>query len=452
MTTTTDATPTALLDSAVLDDIVAGPGSEEPGQDTAPKATADVQLPLNPTLVGLSALLATTAAGWMFAGAFSGWFARIVGVFGALLGVGLVTLSYRTSRGVWLRLLTGPAALFVVVLLVLPSSGSGGPIAQVQDVFRNGGLGFPPIPFDPGWRLVLVVYVAVLGAAATSFAVGSGRPKLAIVIPAPFIFLAALRQPASATLVSTATALVLLIAAFGMSYAVDLARDGASSGSFELRRVGRAALALLLLVGIMVGLSQTGFLLPKADDTTVVPPQLPQTPPPQPDRELFTVTSAQPLPLRLGTLDVYSTSKASWLTPPYDTSRFQTVPDSGEIKGSTKAGETPAIPPPADKAPSVTVTFTMAHIGGHLLPAVANPLSAPHHGFTLQYDPRTQALREPGKVVTPGLTYDIVAPAVPSGDELAKASKAPKQLAEYLTAPAVPASIQDLLDKAPKDN
>lgn len=437
--TTTDTLPPVDLDEPAV------------AAKVGPQATADAEVPINPTLVGLSALLATTAAGWMFAGVFSGSFARVVGVFGALLGVGLCTLSYRTSRGVWLRLMAAPAALLVGVLLVLPSSGSGDPVTQVRDVFRNGGLGFPPVPFDPGWRPVLLFYVTVLGAAATTFAVGLRRPKLAIVIPAPFIFLAALRQPADATLVSTSAALVLLIAAFGASYAVDLAKEGASSGSFELRRIGRAAVALLVLVGVMVGLSKTSFLLPAADNSTVVPPQFPQTPPPQPDRELFTVTAPEPLPLRLGVLDVYSTTQTAWLTPPYDTSRFQTLPEDGAIRPGTKKGETPAIPPPADKAPNVTVRFQMKHIGGHLLPTVANPLAVPHRGFELQYDPRTQTLREPGAVVSPGSSYDVVAPAVPSGDALAKAGPPPAQLKEYLEAPEAPDSVAKLLEKAPKN-
>lgn len=421
------------------------------GAPGAELATADIERPINPTMIGVSSFLAVAAAGWMFAGVFQGSLARVIGVAGALIGAGIVTYSYRTSRPSLVQYLVIPVAVGIGVLLVVPFASSGNIIGLVTSAVRTGGIAHPPVSFDPGWRFILLVLVAVLGAAASTLAISLRRPKLGIALPAPLIFATALVQPPDATLTSTAVALVLFIAAFGVSYGADLAKEGASSGRFEARRLGRGAGVLVLLVIVLIILSQSGFLLPKSQKQPVIPPEFPRTPPPQPFRTLFTVKVSQPQPLRLGVLDVYQAN--GWYTPPYDVGRFETVPDGGRITpGKTILGEVPRIPPPKDHAKSQTVTFEVKKIGGHLLPDVANPLALPHRGFTLQYDPRTQALNLPDQIATNGLTYTEVAPAIPTAGELETAGSPPKGMDQYVAAPKVPAYIAGLLAKAPTDN
>lgn len=427
------------------------PTLETPVLAPGPVATSDEEQAINPTLVGASTLLAVTAAAWMLAGVFSGGFARAVAVLGAVIGVGMVTVSYRTSRPLLLQYLVLPVALAVGAMLVVPFSTAGSPgvVSQVTDALRSGGIGHPPVSFDPGWRPILLVLVALLGAAAATLAVSWRKPKLGIILPAPLIFAAALLQPPSATLSSTAVALVLFIAAFGVAYGVDLAKEGATSARFEVRRLGRAAGLLAGLVVVLIVLSQSGFLLPKPNNSRVVPPQVPQTPPPEADRVLFSATLPQPMPLRLGVLDVYGLAQQAWMTPPFDPSRFETVPGSGKVLGSTQPGNVPTIVLPAASSDRVDVEIKVGGIGGHLLPDVANPVSIPHSGFSLQYDPRTQALRLPSSVAADGMSYRIVAPAIPTAGELAASGPPPAAMSEYLQAPPVPPSIESLLQKAP---
>jgi transglutaminase-like putative cysteine protease len=412
-----------------------------------------VEVPTSsPVVVGVATLLAVAAAGWMFAGVFQGVLPRFVGLLGALVGVGLVTQSHRTRRPSLLQYSVAPVAIALSLLFVIPSSHGAtiNLVTLVRDALRNGGVGHPPVPFDPGWRVILLVTVAVMGAAASTMALNLGRPKLGLVPPGALTFAATLVQPPTATTVSSVVALLLLIGAFTVSYGADLAKEGASSTRFEARRLIRGAGALVAVGIVLVLISQSGLLLPKQNSQAVIPPQFPQLPPPTPDRPLFSVDLAQPVPLRLGVLDVYR--KVAWLTPPYDASRFETVPSGGAVSAARATGDSPLPLPPPDHAASQQITFTITDIGGHVLPDVANPLSLPHHGFKLQYDPRTQSLRLPNEVARRGLTYTEGAPAIPSAAELAAAPPPPSSLAEYLQVPPPPPAVAQLLAQAPTDN
>ena len=76
-----------------------------------------------------------------------------------LLGVGLVEFSFRSGRRS-LQYLLIPLGMVAGALSAVPSLGPRGLTdlpAAVFEALRAGGLGQPPVPFDPGWRFMVVV-------------------------------------------------------------------------------------------------------------------------------------------------------------------------------------------------------------------------------------------------------------------------------------------------------
>jgi hypothetical protein len=412
-------------------------------------ASADqVAAPVSVVLVGLSTFFAVAAAGWMCAGVFRGFLPRLVALLGAAIGVGVSTASHRTRRPAIVQSLAVPVAVVVGAILVLPfaKGGSANLPSLVIEAVRGGGIAQPPIAFDPGWRFILVVLVAVLGAAASSLAAGLDRPKIGMLLAGPLLFAAALIQPPGASFSSSAVALALFVVAFGVSYGADLARDGATSGEFELRRMGRAAAVLLALGVALAALSQAGFLFPDPTDQQVIPPKRPEPPPPQPDRVLFSFTAPRLVPLHLGVLDGYR--DVAWLTPPFDAKRLQKVKAPGRLLPGGAPGEVPAVKEGSGEE-LLSVTVTVDDVQGHVLPSIANPQRLDARGFAVEYDPRTQDLRLPDTRATKGMTYTIEARVPPTGKELAAAPAPSPLVKEYLQVPPAPPAVQAILDAAP---
>lgn len=432
-----------------------GTGGDGEGGAAAPdvpvvRSADDAEQPASVPLTGLATFCAVAAAGWMAAGVFRGAMPRVIALVAAAVGVGLVVLSYRSKRPSTVQYLALPTAVVLGALFVLPfaKGGSANLPNLVLEAFRSGGIAQPPVPFDPGWRFVLVVLVTMLGAASAALATGLNRPKVGIALPAPLLFAAALVQPQGATFTSSVVALVLFVGAFGVSYGVDLAREGATSGEFEVRRFGRAAGMLALLVAALVVLSQAGFLFPDPTDEQVIPPRRPPTPPPQADRVLFTVDSPRMVPLHLGVLDVYQDD--AWMTPPFDPKRFTKVPDDGRLAMGEGPGEVHSLAPIPDEK-KLAATFRINDVEGHSLPSIANPQRVAKRGFAVEYDPRTQDLRLPERRAEQGMTYTVEARTPPTAAEMNEAPAPPEWLAEYLDVPQPPQEILDLLAQAPKE-
>jgi len=444
-----DLVPGALDEPAAVGDGSSPDGSPPPAPDRPLAGETEPEQLVSTLLTGVATLLAVASAGWMIAGIFAGFLPRLVALAGALVGVGLITLSYRMKRPSLLQYLSVPAVLGLGYLLIVPYTRNGQTVTSlVQEALRSGGIANPPVSFDPGWRLILVVLVGVLGAAAAALATGFNRPRLGILLPAPLVLGAALLQPPGTTVTSSVPSLALFIASFAAAFGVDLRKDGAASGGFELRRLLRTAVGLVSLVVALLALAQFGFLFQKPPNDRVIPPQRPQVPPPQPDRVLFTVTTPQPMPLRLGVLDVYS--QVAWFTPPYDVGRLEKLPASGLITPGTKAGELPGLLPTKQQAGQpIQVTFTTRDITDHLLPDVANPIDVSHPGFTVSYDPRTQALNLPGTTAQ-SVSYTVTAEAPPGALQLSSAGPPEPAMAEYLQVPAPPPLVQKILNAAPK--
>ncbi len=461
----------APVEDAIAEEALLKPEPEEAVPSPPPEPEEEVleegEQPVNVLLTSVAIFLSVAAAGWMCSGIFRGEFAKLVAMLGAALGVGMVGFSYRTRRPSIIQYLALPAAVVMGAILVLPDArgGSANLPGLVAEAVRTGGLTQPPIPFDPGWRFILVLLIAVLGAAAASLATGLNKPKVGIFMPVPLLFGAALLQPKEETLVSIGVALVFFIASLAVSYGVELAKEGATSGQFEVRRLVRGLGVLVLLIGVLAGLSQFGFLFPEPAREQVIPPTKPEPQPPQADRVLFSVNAPRSIPWRLGVLDVYDGE--AWLLPPYDTARFKNIPPSGKIPPSlTDRPKTTAKPEATKPAapgsePSTlavprretfTATFVINDMEGHVIPTIADAEKVRKTGFLMQFDPRTQMFRLPDKRASQGMTYSVEAEIPPSGVELAKAGDPGSALKSYLDMPPPPQDVQALLDQAPVTN
>lgn len=438
-----------------LDELPVDPTAPVEPDDLDADRPAEAPVPVNTAVV--AAFLAAAAAGWMTAGLFEGTLPRLIGVLGPLVGAGMVGLSYRTKSPTVLQYLTLPVLVVIGALFMLKDMTGGASLPSlVLEAVREGGLNQPPVAFAPGWRFSLLVLTGLLAAGASALSISLNRAKLGLLLPVPFVFATALTQPKDAALLSSLVALVLVVGAMAVAFGADLARQGASSGTFEARRLVRGAVVLLAVVGVLGGLSQIGFLFPQPSEDEVVAPRRPQPPPPAPDRELFTVESEVQVPWRLGVLDVYGLEEGAWLTPPINRKEMVgldadgTVPLAGNPEGKGDWSTLRTTPQGRDGATS-TATFTITGVPGRTVPTVQNPLSV-ETGSALEYDPRTQAFQVRDARARAGTRYTVTFPTPPTALQL-KTAKAPDpRLAEFLTVPEAPVAVDELLRKAPTTN
>lgn len=393
---------------------------------------------LNPLVATLAALLATAGAGWVIGGVFGSGLARLSAIGGALLGAAVVALSYRTSRPGVIQLLVIPAALVMGALLVLPETdGDLGEVPGfVRDAFEDGGLSTPPVPFDPGWRVIVVLLCAVLVAAAASLAVSFTMAHFAVAVPLVVVMGGMLVQPDRGETTTALGALVFVLAGLGVSFGAQLGRDGATSGRFEFRRLARGGVVVAVLAVGLAGVSQVGFLFPESSGDDVIEPRRPGVAADDVSGAVFTVREPKESDhiWRTGVLDVYGIDEGAWLTPPYDPDRFVELPESGAVPGDSDGGD----------AETYTAEVTIADGGGRALPVSGNATALA--GTPAEYDPRTQTFQAAGRLAD-GTTYTITSPLVdpksvtPSGD-----------MAAFLEAPPVPPLVRQLLLTAPQDS
>ena len=431
-------------------------GERPEAADAVRDASAEEEQPVSVLLTSLAAVLAAAAAGWMCAGIFRGSLPRVVGLLGPAIGAGMVWLSYRTKRPSLVQYLAAPVAMAVGALMIIPDTAGGSTSlpSLIIEAIRGGGISQPPVPFDPGWKFLLLVLTALISAGAAALGVGMNRPKIGLLLPVPLIFGAALVQPPAATMISTVVALVLGIGAMSVAFGVDLAKEGATSGQFEARRIGRGAGVMAALVAALVVLSQVGFLFPDTESEQVIPPKRPEQPTPEPDREIFTVRSPVQVPWRVGTLDVYQDN--AWMTPPFRTSRLADVTVGGALpfrgeKGTEEDTTVPAAPQLRD-GETFTATFKVSDVRGNVVPGVLTAVGIPRSDVRIQYDPRTQMLRLPGGRPRAGVTYQVTAPLPPTADELKASPEPGAHVAEFLEVPAPPRDVEELLAQAPETN
>jgi len=425
-----EGAPKARVDD--LDSFEDEPGDERP--------------PVSLLSASAAAFLATAGVGWMLGGIFSGTMPRLVGVLGALVGAGTVALSSKMRNPTTLQFLALPFGLVVGVALTAAVAGGSSVPTLILEAIKAGGLSQPPVPFDPGWRFLLCVLPCAIAVSAATGAVAFGRARLSAFLPAPVLAAGALIQPEGKELVSVVPALVLLVGALAVSFGGELSRESDTGAGFETRRLAKAAGFLMVVVMVMVGLSQLGFLYPPKQDSTVIPPKRPQTPPPlTTDKVLFTVKAKEPLPLRTGVLDGYDGT--AWLTPPYDPQRFVSVSDANlPVFGPERVQQ-----PQRQETPKKTVSMEVRieEPGpGREIPDLSNTFRVTGTPKGTQFDPRTQTLRLPGRA-SEGVTYTVEAAVPANAVQLSAAKKPGEALRPFVTAPAAPPAVRALLAGVP---
>jgi hypothetical protein len=409
-------------------------GSPAPATEDAPDAVSPVML----ALTVVSGALSAGGAAWMIGGVFRGGEARLVAFLGVLIGAGLVFLGTR-GRIALATYLPLPVALLVGALLMGSSSGSGTSSlpSLVKDAVTSSQLLQPPIDFAPGWRLILVVLLSLLTSAAISLALSTNRPRLAVAVPAPLTVAAALVQPGSTAVVTSAVSVGFVMMALATSYAADGVGESFDR-RFEVRRLGRSLLAGVLLVAGLIAASQVSFLFPDQDTHRVVPPRRPPVSPPLPDVPLYSVKGELPGPLRVGVIDVYDLKEQAWLLPPVDNRRLVREDLPADLPGA-----------PVSTGSQDRITVTVRQAEGHVMPTIAGAHRV-EGDATADWDPRTQTLSLASRPVFTGLHYDVVANQPPTGAQLSAAKDTiPADIRQFLQAPPVPPAVEALLDKAP---
>ena len=404
-------------------------GSQEPDGDAVTAVSVG--------LATVSAALSAAGAAWMIGGIFRGSEARLIGILGAVIGAGFVYLGTRLRSAV-MSYLVLPVTLLIGAVLMSSASGAGTSSlpALVKDAATSSHILQPPIDFAPGWRLIMLVVVALLSAAAVTLALSFNRPRLAVAVPAPLTVVAALIQPGSSAIVTSAVSVGFVMMALATSYAADGIGERFDT-AFEYRRLLRSALAGVVLVAMLILASKVSFLFPDTEQNHVVPPRRPPVSPPQPDVPLYRVNGTLNGPLRVGVIDVYSRKEGAWLLPPVDNRRLQRLKLPANVGTAPKRGIT------------TTAKVTILQATGHILPTAAGV-----HRITgnasVDYDPRTEGLALPTRPVFTGLHYSLIASPPPSGEQLSNASGVvPKDMHEFVAAPPIPPAVEDLLNKAP---
>ena len=410
---------------------VAPDGSDEDG---------DPGRTVNLTLVTIAAAMSCGAAAWLVSRLFLGAAVPLgTALLGTAIGVGLCWYSYRMERSSILQYAVLPISLVVGALLVAPDAhgGSSSLFSLVSEAIHGGGLLQPPVPFDPGWRLILVALFAVLGAGTLVMTVTFARPRLAIVFPLPVIAGAALLQPKGSEAVTTGVAMGLIIGALAVAGGSDIVAEGGAGSGFEIRRLARgAAMLLVLLVGV-AGIARTDFLFPDTNHDQVIPAQRPPIPPQEADRLLFATASTRPGPWRVGVLDGQD-SEGFFLLPPVDPRRYLTVGSDGSVPGDSTSAKTES------------VRFTIADLPGHVLPDPGYPLKVSGLHDEVQFDPRTATLRLVTSRVSSGLQYIIEMPVPPDAKVLNDAPPPEAAIGSEFEKVAPPsAAVQHILDQAP---
>jgi hypothetical protein len=384
----------------------------------------------------------TLAAAVMAGGVFTGGSARIYAAVAGILGVALAVLASRLRS----PLATNAAVvvgLFAIGLLVVAPSGMGN-VAAVRKLAAqaaaSGDVLRPPVELTPGWQAILGWLLGIVGFAAAWVAVVVKRPSIGLLLPLPVAAVAGISVPDAHQVASGIVVLVLFAVGLGLL-------SGSQAGEADERlplgyEVRRAVRAVPLLAVVTVGLyllAQTNILFPKPYIDPAQEPQKPKTVPLSAveDRVLFSVEAQISGPWRLGSLDTYDGK--DWRLPAFSESELSDVPRSGIVD--------------AELRPGVKATFTVAGLGGTVLPGLPNTVGLVAEGPRLAFDSRSGNIRVAQGQVQAGLRYSVAAAALPGVEDLRQVTApVPKALQRFLEIPAPPPAVVDLLAKAPKSS
>jgi hypothetical protein len=387
----------------------------------------------------------TMAAAITVGSIFLGSRAYFVGAIAGLFGVGLAWMASNTRRPSTAIAVTIAGLMAIGLLMVVPTGlGNVTSVARLARVAAaRGDVLRPPVQFIVGWQAIVGWLLGIIGFAAAWTAIVVKKPAIALLIPLPVAGIGAISVPKGDTQIFIGIA-VLVLFAIGLgvlSTANNLGDEGERpSASYELRRALRA---LPLIAGITVGLyllAQTNILFPKPLIDPTQEPQKPKTVPLSEvvDRVLFEVQSPVSGPWRVGSLDVYDGK--TWRLPPFAQNKVKDVPSNGRVN--------------LDLRPGLRAHFSIAGLGGAVLPALPNPVGILAEGPKLAYDSRNGNIRLSEGQIEPGLEYTVTAAAVPNVDDLRAINKpVPKAIQEFTETHAdPPPAVDDLLTQCAAAN
>ena len=375
----------------------------------------------------------------MVGGIFLGVAPRFYAVVGGLLGVGLAVLTVRIKSSARANVAV-PAGLFAVGLIVLLPSGPEN-VLELRTLIREaaaaGDALRPPVPFLPGWQVIIGWLMGVVGFLSGWLALSVRRPALGLLLPLPVAAFAGISVPDDAQVPSGIAVMILFALALGVLSSAQVSEAGERRPDigFEVRRALRALPLLALVTVILAALSTTDFLFP---DPIIDPAQEPQKPRSVPlseveDRVLFEVESTLRGPWRVGSLDVYD--GRDWRLPPFDDNQLEPVRRDGVVDD--------------DLRQQVQATFIIAGLTGAVLPGLPNTVGILASGPLLAYDQRNGNIRLVAGQVTAGLRYQVVAAGLPSLAELrALDTSLPKSVKPFTEIGEPPPAAADLIDEA----
>jgi hypothetical protein len=416
----------------------------EPAAETgAPAAPEPDDRPPLSDLVrpAAASALVAVAAGFEAGGIFGSWTARGLAALAAVAGAAFAVLAQRSRKPDTLLLLF-PVGLVADATLSLVTA-PGGPakvVSLVRAALRSGSLLQPPVPFDPGWRVVLIVTFGLLGFAGAWMATAMGRSRLGLALGLPVIGLTAITQPEDAKLIAGAVPIALIIAALAMLFGGDVRSARELGRAFELKRAARAAaLGVPLLIGVIL-LNQASFLFPRPVHNPVSTAQKPRLVSAANDEVLFEVRTRSGFtgPWRVGVLDTYE--KDTFLLPPQDNKRLEEV-ETGEPIAPSRPG-------------AKDVTLVLHDLGDTpVLPGLAGTETVTTSLRQLYVDHRTGILRITTGRLPKGLEYTLRVPPYATSADLREGRPASgADLADQLAVPDPPPAVVALLAKAPTAN
>jgi hypothetical protein len=382
------------------------------------------------------------AAAAMTGGVFVGYGARFWAAFAGVLGVALAVGVRRFRRPLVTYLLAAVGVFAIGLFLVIPSGMDNlfdlG--AAVRAAVRSGDIQRPPVQFEPGWRAILGWLMGALGFAAAWLGIEMQRPALAMLVPLPVIAFTAISVPDSDQLPTGIACLVFFVVGLGLLSGTEMGdKEQRPSLAYELRRGARAVPVLGVIVGVIFALSQLGFLFPPPIIDPAQEAKKPKTVPLSKvkDRVLFRVKSSITGPWRIGHLDVYDGS--DWRLPPFAASELKEVPRSGVVDSELE--------------PGVKATFEVGELEGAVLPSLPNTVGIVAEGPKLAFDPRLGNIRLTQGSIESGLTYTVVASAVPTVENIRSINQdPPPDIKPFLEIPDPPPAVKSLLNQAPTNS
>lgn len=394
----------------------------------------------------LATLLVSVGAGLVVGGVFGSWAARLFCVVAAFLGTSWAFLVARSRNPTLTQVLILPALLGAGTITVLASGRAVTEIpGLVADAVGAGRLFRPPVPFDPGWRVLLVVLFGLLSYGAASLATEARRPKAGVGVVVPFLLLGLFSQPDGSTFSASVFAFLPTLAALAVLFGDDGDRANELDSQFEVRRAVQGALGAAAVVAVLAGLNFASFLFPAPIYNPDDRPQKPRSVPlsASPDRVLFTVRTDSTFtgPWRIGALDVY------------EANAFQSVPSETRLRDLAAGG---ALSELRRGRTQESVTITAVDLGDTaVLPTLAGTtsLALSDPSVSVKVDPRYQTVRVPTGRVPAGLVYTMEVPPYATSAELEAAPAVdPAAFQNELFAPAdIPPVVEELLRQAPRN-